>query len=518
MADTTATNPPNPQVESSASTQVSSVSTAQLLNANPALGKEYLDYQKQQQAAIIASNIKDYTATWGTPPDDFDLRLIEAKAEVQAKTDANAKYKDQIIAAGAGTVTQTGTPPPSNPDPAVSSTTNPQVPAPATPAPTAESVVNQTNPVAADPVDYGDFMGGNGAEPEFVDYGQELGNGDPGVSNFYGDSDPLGSFIGNLQKTPAPGTGSSSGFAKFFGDTVGSTVGIQNAITPIQSEAAKAAAAAQNAKQQAIINAQRKQANDGDWRVRLRLAPNANYLYKALGPNGTPNPGILQPLAVTDGVIFPYTPTITTQYSAKYNSYELTHSNYKGYFYQGSSVGDITLNATFTAQDTSEANYLLAVIHFFRSVTKMFYGQDDASMRGAPPPLVFLQGLGEFQFNLHPCVVANFNYTLPNDVDYIRANSVNFDGTNLLQRRDRQNIPAGNLSSTELRLSNAGLPKGGLSTPPAPPTLGTNSPTYVPTKMEIQLTLLPMQTRSQVSQQFSLKQFANGDLIKGGFW
>jgi hypothetical protein len=36
--------------------------------------------------------------------------------------------------------------------------------------------------------------------------------------------------------------------------------------------------------------------------------------------------------------------------------------------------------------------------------------------------------------------------------------------------------------------------------------------------MDIQLTLLAIQTRSQVSNQFSLKNFANGDLIKGGFW
>jgi hypothetical protein len=41
---------------------------------------------------------------------------------------------------------------------------------------------------------------------------------------------------------------------------------------------------------------------------------------------------------------------------------------------------------------------------------------------------------------------------------------------------------------------------------------------YVPTKMEIDITLIPVQTRSQVSKQFSLKGFANGDLIKGGFW
>jgi hypothetical protein len=48
--------------------------------------------------------------------------------------------------------------------------------------------------------------------------------------------------------------------------------------------------------------------------------------------------------------------------------------------------------------------------------------------------------------------------------------------------------------------------------------LGLNSPTYVPTKMEISITLLPIQSRQQVSKQFSVKEFANGNLIKGGFW
>jgi hypothetical protein len=42
--------------------------------------------------------------------------------------------------------------------------------------------------------------------------------------------------------------------------------------------------------------------------------------------------------------------------------------------------------------------------------------------------------------------------------------------------------------------------------------------TYVPTKIEISLTLMPMQTRDQVSKLFSLKDFANGNLIRGGFW
>jgi len=264
------------------------------------------------------------------------------------------------------------------------------------------------------------------------------------------------------------------------------------------------------AQKQATLQAQRKQANDGDWRVKLRLAPSASYLYKA------EEPGILQPLAVTDGVVFPYTPQINTNYQANYSTYDLTHSNYRGYFYQNSYVGEIAIQATFTAQDTYEANYLLAVIHFFRSVTKMFYGQD--AERGAPPPLVYLQGLGQYQFNLAPCVVSQFTYNLPTDVDYIRAGSTNINGTDLQFRRDRQNLPTNPFSSAWQRLTTAGLSKGGLFSPPAPATLGTDRPTYVPTKIDLSLTLLPMQSREQVSKQFSLKQFANGDLLKGGFW
>ena len=136
--------------------------------------------------------------------------------------------------------------------------------------------------------------------------------------------------------------------------------------------------------------------------------------------------------------------------------------------------------------------------------------------------MVFLQGLGEYQFNLNPCVVAQFNYKLPADVDYIRAGSPNINGTNLLQRRDRQDLPTNPFSSAWTRINNVlkpqGIQKGAISSPPAPPTLGTNRPTYVPTKMDISLILHPMQSREQVSKQFSLKQYANGDLLKGGFW
>ena len=178
------------------------------------------------------------------------------------------------------------------------------------------------------------------------------------------------------------------------------------------------------------------------------------------------------------------------------------------------------MKATFTAQDSAEANYLLAVIHFFRSVTKMFYGQDQ--QRGAPPPLVYLTGLGQYQFATHPCVVTSFSYQLPDSVDYIRARSTNINGTNLLTRRVRQDLPTNPISGAVGRLANLfsgqGISYGAEICRPPPPTLGQNQPTYVPTKMDINLTLLPVQSRRQVSQQFSLRGYANGDLLKRGFW
>jgi hypothetical protein len=263
--------------------------------------------------------------------------------------------------------------------------------------------------------------------------------------------------------------------------------------------------------QQAIRQQRQNRGVSGDWRVRLQLAPNSTYLYN--DPQCGP---ILWPLRITDGVIFPYTPQIDTAYKANYEAYDLTHSNYRGYFYKNSYSDVVNIRATFTAQDTTEANYLLSVIHFFRSATKMFYGQDQE--RGSPPPLVYLSGLGEFQFNEHSCVISQFNYTLPSDVDYIRAQSQGTNGTNFLIKRDRSTVAGNPLASAFIRLANSSLFKGAEAKRFPEGTLGTDNPTYVPTKMEINLTLLPIQSRAQVSKQFSVKNFANGNLLKGGFW
>ena len=302
----------------------------------------------------------------------------------------------------------------------------------------------------------------------------------------------------------------------------GAAEGPSPSTTEESFQGAQEAAVKAKAVQQATFQARYKQPGNTDWRVRLSLGPKATYLYNAGAPAGTAA-GILAPLAATDGVIFPYTPSITTTYSANYEQYDLVHSNYRGIYYKNSRVGDIQIRGTFTAQDTKEADYLLAVIHFFRSATKMFYGQD--AERGTPPPVCLLNGLGQYQFSDHPVVISSFNYTLPNDVDYIRAGSPNNYGSNLLNRRAAVASNPGGQSLAGLnRLTNALLKKGapgqGVPDPSAiqQNVSNTAGASYVPTKIEIDITLIPVQTRSQVSKQFSLKGFANGQLLKGGFW
>ena len=248
----------------------------------------------------------------------------------------------------------------------------------------------------------------------------------------------------------------------------------------------------------------------GDWRVRLQLAPGAKYLYNA------PNPGILAPLRDTQGVLFPYTPSISVGYAASYSPTDLVHSNYKIFQYTSSSVDQISISCDFTAQDAKEARYVLAVIHFFRSVTKMFYGQDQNPKNGTPPPLCYITGYGQFQFDRHPLVISSFNLSLPTDVDYIRAaNSTATPGTNTGGEVFRDNVS--NPSQDRLRSGPTPIGPGGTQVPPSfnrSPS-GSVEATYVPTKLQMQISAYPIVTRNDISNNFSLEKYATGELLRG---
>jgi hypothetical protein len=555
-------NPPDPQVPANGSSTVTNVSRAEFLRKDPAGSKAYEQYRNQSTQALTEKYIAE-----GSSPD-----LARQQASLEATVAANQQFASQIAAAGAGTITPATTPllpqqpqPPGGPPAPVNPNTNPQVaaaaanppavavpvtvnnpPDPSVPAVAGSTVTSVTNLNegrfrANDPAGYAQFQAyqkeRQAYETDRLTKAELAKSGRTSLTArqraiVNADAAELSRRSAIRQFTPQiqaanaaiitttvvpPTVNTVNGAAavdpavdpqarEFTNNAGGAAIGIRR-----RSPGEEQAAGTANAQKQAPVQAQTNQPASPDWRVRLKLAPQSKYLYNA------EQPGILQPLKITNGIIFPYTPQISTQYMANYSPYNLTHSNFKGYFYQGSNTGEVKITCPFTAQDTFEANYLLAVIHFFRSATKMFYGATDA-FRGAPPPLVFLSGLGDYQFNNHACVIQSFDYTLPADVDYIRADTSNNTGTTVAQKRDRQNLPISSNNTSVNRLQNAGLYPGGIPVLPPPTQLGTESPTYVPTKMDISITLLPMQTRIQVSQQFSMEKFANGNLLKGGFW
>ena len=64
-------------------------------------------------------------------------------------------------------------------------------------------------------------------------------------------------------------------------------------------------------------------AAEKDWRVKLSLPPAASGFYR--------DSPVMAPLAATDGLTFPVTPTIILQQSANYVPQEVVHANYPYY-------------------------------------------------------------------------------------------------------------------------------------------------------------------------------------------
>jgi len=214
-----------------------------------------------------------------------------------------------------------------------------------------------------------------------------------------------------------------------------------------------------------------------DWRVKISMPQGSKLFY-----NDQSNE-LLHILARTGGVVFPYTPSITVTHTARYQDQSLTHSNYKNYFYDGSDVGPITITGDFTVQNTDDGLYLLAAIQFFRSCTKMFFGQD--SLAGNPPPVVYLDGYGEFYFPHVTCVVTSFAHTMPADCDYLEFKYIPFS-----KYEGDGSVSASATQSARL-----------------------------PTTSQLTVTVQPIFSRQNVHNNMSLDAFSKGTLLRnnGGF-
>ena len=220
-----------------------------------------------------------------------------------------------------------------------------------------------------------------------------------------------------------------------------------------------------------------------DWRVRLGIPPN----FPAFAPpedtsnsfisgpaaeserrrRGTETTDILAPLRETNNsMVFPYTPNIFMTHSANYNKLTPVHSNYPFPIYENSQVDQFIITGDFTAENEQEARYWLAAMHFLKSVTKMSYGR--SQNQGAPPPVLKLNGYGDFVFKDLPVVVEQFQLNLTGDVDYIHV-----------------------------------------------PDIGAGKGSWAPVKSELSVAVFPTFSRDAVNK-FSLDKFVKGEYITQG--
>jgi hypothetical protein len=244
-----------------------------------------------------------------------------------------------------------------------------------------------------------------------------------------------------------------------------------------------------------------------DWRVRVSVSPNSKILY--WDPTAQGNvPGLLSPLKATDGVIFPYVPSVTVSHSANYSAVPLTHSNYTQYFYESSAVAAISISADFTVQNSDEAKYFLAAIYFFRACTKMFYGFS-GEYQGSPPPIVYLDGYGAHYLPHVPCVVTGFTHTMPADVDYMEVNT-----PQSIETTPSPGMTKGSAASGGVGINVFGTGKS--ATAGSPPDIVTQTLNTafnrVPTASTFNITLQPIYSRIQ-GREFSYSDFAKGGLI-----
>jgi hypothetical protein len=159
-----------------------------------------------------------------------------------------------------------------------------------------------------------------------------------------------------------------------------------------------------------------------DFRVRIRAKGNVANLPKVYGPNDPTN--LLQVLYTTNGVFFPYTPTITYSHNVNYNQLTPTHANTDYHIYTNTPALQMQISGQFSAQNEQEALYLLAAKQFFAAMTKMHFGDSDPQA-GLPPPVLLLSGYGDYMFNDLPVIINSFSMELPNNVDYVQ---INFQG------------------------------------------------------------------------------------------
>jgi hypothetical protein len=239
-----------------------------------------------------------------------------------------------------------------------------------------------------------------------------------------------------------------------------------------------------------IVNARAKWSgrNDKtDWRVRLQIPQQASEVYQSIfGSLNAEDNRLLEPLIPARGIFWPLTPAVVIQHSANYNPLSQTHSNYPFQAYQNSQVDSFNIIGEFPVQNSDDAKHWVATINFLRTVTKMYFGSDDArakGLKGNPPPILHMSGYGDHMFKKVPVIVNTFNVELRPGIDYISTKQTN------TPYRELNGPDAGFDLSAE-----QGAPQ-----------------TWAPTLSNVSVLVTPIYSREAIKN-FSLSKFARGEL------
>jgi hypothetical protein len=276
-----------------------------------------------------------------------------------------------------------------------------------------------------------------------------------GIDKFLQGADNFGTSIGgNIGGLVKSGVGLVQGARKLFGAPGSNTVAAGAEGDGVYGEG----------RAKFVSNGAR------DWRVRLSIPPIDSIFDTTTVFSDVPSQRpILAPIIASNGFIFPYTPSVTLTHSANYSSMDPIHNNYPFAAYENSKLDKITIVGDFYCENSYDASYWIAGVHFFRTMTKMFFGEGAYS--GSPPPIIKLSGYGDYVFNQVPVAVTQFSVEMPKDVDYIPSTF---------------SVP------TQLQA-----------------TAGVG---YVPVKSVFTVSLLPMYSRESV-RKFNLNDFASGKFL-----
>ena len=250
--------------------------------------------------------------------------------------------------------------------------------------------------------------------------------------------------------------------------------------------------------------------NANDWRVRLSIANWSSF-------KSSP---VLAPLVEAGGLIFPYTPKISIANSASYKSIKTVHSNYGFKSFESSDPGEIQITAPMYVEDATQGLYWVAMVHYLRSVTKMFTGTDPKA--GNPPPIVHLNGYGSYVFKNVPVVVTKISISLDDECDYIGVNVVGSSAGDIAGIADSLGGFADTLGGAFSGLAGitgaiSGIAGGVGQVAGLLGTFGIGGTTsggvaHVPTKSTFTVTVVPMYSRDS-SRKFSLDRFVSGGYV-----